>query len=191
MCLRKSEKKGGEKERMKKELFIIAALVSILGVMAIPLMASADTSVNIAITATGSEINITCNQTSWDAGTLAASETAQTAINWGQVTNDGGSEAVDVSIHGHDMTGGIVTWTLADDATPGDAIIGMQAGLDDADDLYDIVIKKSAAYNLLSNELATDASDNFGIKFYAPTVNVGNEAMTMGDNGVVLTGSID
>lgn len=174
-----------------KKLIVIAALAALVGVMAIPFVASAATSVNIAITATGSEINITCNQSSWDAGTLAASETAQTAINWGRVTNDGGSEAVDVSIHGHDMTGGAVTWTLADDATPGDGIIGMQAGQDDADDLFDIIIKKNAAYNLLANEIATDAYVDFGLKLLAPTANVGNEAMTMASSGLTLTGSID
>jgi hypothetical protein len=174
------------------KVLILTVVVSLMLVLAIPFgVATAATSVNIAITATGSEINITCNQTTWDAGTLSTSETAQTAINWGQVQNDGGSEAVDISIHGHDMTGGAVTWTLSDDGNAGDAIIGMAAGLDDADDLYDIVIKKNAAYNLLVNELATDATEDFGLKFFAPSANVGNEAMTMGSSGLTLTGSID
>jgi hypothetical protein len=178
------------RKEMRKWL-AIAVVGAILVTMAMPFLASAATSVNIAITATGSEINITCNQTSWDAGTLSASETNETAINWGQVENDGGSEAVDISIHGHDMTGGVVTWTLADDGNAGAATIGMKAGLDDADDLFDIVIKKTAAFNLLVDELATDATADFGLKLWAPTSGVGNEAMTMESSGLTLTGSID
>lgn len=174
---------------MKRALAILVVLAIIMAIGLVGIVQAGTTTVNIAITAQGSEISITCNQTDWDAGTLAASETAESGLSWGQVENDGGAEAVDISIRGYDMTGGAVTWTLSDDGNAGSGIIGMNAGLEGGS--YNIVIKKNASYNLLVDELATDATQNFGLQLKAPTAAVGNEAMTMASSGLLLTGLID
>ena len=151
----------------------------------------ASTTANITITATGSEVDISCNQTIWAIGTVQATQTYATTITWGLVTNDG-SEDVDVAISGDNMTGGAVVWVLSDDGNAGAGIIGMNAGLDDADDLYDIVIKRNTTFNLLVDELTgSGGTEAFGLQFKSPTSGVGNEAMTMINGGVWLTGSID
>lgn len=184
-----------------KKLIVVAIIMAMLAIMAFPLFSSAASVLYITITATGSEVSITCNQTAWNVGTVQASTTATTAINWARLTN-AGSEAVDVTIAGRSMknAGGTNTWTLANDASPGSAIFGMEAGLDDAGDLYDITIKNvGETLNKLVDELAPGNQD-FGLKFYAPTSTLGNDVMEMvgaggtaGDSprGLVLTGSID
>jgi hypothetical protein len=53
-----------------------------------------------------------------------------------------------------------VTWTLLDTATPGENIYGLKAGLDDADDTFDVIVKKTATYNTLVSNLAKDATQH-------------------------------
>jgi hypothetical protein len=65
------------------------------------------------------------------------------------------------------MTGG-GGWTLSDIAAPGANTCGMKAGLDDADDLYDVIIKKTSG-NQLAGNMAPSASQQWGIQLLAPT----------------------
>jgi len=55
----------------------------------------------------------------------------------------------------------------------------MYAGLDDADDNFDIIIKKTAAYNYLVENLVEDATQDWGIKLYMPTSVSNYEGQTM------------
>lgn len=172
---------------------IIVALVTIC-LIPMSVLATGGTTQNIAVTATGSEVNITCDQTTWEIGTVSASETVITGTgsNWGTITNNS-TEAVNVTIHGHDMTGSGVTWTLADDSVPGAATIGILFSKDDGDGVYDEgwtatnYVKKSTSYVEVATGLANAGTQLFGMKFFAPTSGVGNAAMTMGSSGVVLT----
>lgn len=174
-----------------RKMIVVAILVALVGVMAVPLMASAATFVNIGITATGSDISITCNRTDWAAGSLSPDEVAMTSDNdsWGLITNLT-SEAVDVSIHGHNMTGGAVTWTLSDTGAHGAGIVGMQFALHEA--AYAAIPVTPSA--LMINELPAVGGSNtqaFGLWIEAPSSGVGNEAMTMASSGLYLEATID
>lgn len=173
---------------MKKTIYLLGIGLLVLAAILIVAPAVASDEAQIAVTATGSEAAISLgSNTTFACGTLVADEVAQSGLAYFDVTNDG-SESVDITIHGHDMTGGAVTWTLADDGNNGDGIIGMYAGLDG--DAYNIIVKKSAAYNTLKAGLASSATQKFGLQLEAPSATVGNEAMTMASSGVILTATL-
>jgi len=71
------------------------------------------------------------------------------------------------------------TWDLADDATPGENIYGLYTGLDDADDLFDVIVRETATYNTLVSDLAEDATQAWGLKIYMPTSVSGYDAQQM------------
>jgi hypothetical protein len=75
--------------------------------------------------------------------------------------------AVDITIQGTDLTGGDDTWTLSDTATPGADTYGLKAGLEGGD--YTIIVKKSATYNTLKSNLASSATQKWGLKIWMPT----------------------
>lgn len=101
-------------------------------------------------------------------GILEVNTTSATAINFFTIENTG-SGAVDITVHATDLTGGNDTWDLSDTATPGENIYGLKAGLDDDDDLFDVVVRESEAYNELVNNLAESATQDWGLKLYMPT----------------------
>jgi len=114
-----------------------------------------------------------------DFGVLAEGATGETAINFFTVTNNSGY-AVNITISGTDLTGG-TAWTLSDTATPGTDTYGLKAGLDDADDQFDIIVKKSSPNYLVEN-LANSASQDWGLKIWAPTTFTGG-----GENAGAVT----
>jgi len=81
------------------------------------------------------------------------------------VTNGSGF-AINITIGGIDMTGGI-TWTLADDGSPGTNIYGLKAGLEGGS--YDIIVKKNTPYSALVSGLADSVTQRWGLKLYVPT----------------------
>lgn len=185
-------------------LVIILAVLSMLLVTSV--VSAVSTTATITITAQGSEVDIvvymhgTTDPAVWDAGTVGASDTPATTITTFVLTS-AGVEDVDVTIAGRSMKNptDTVTWTLSDTAAPGAATFGMKAGLDDADDLFDItILNVGEALNKLVDDLATGSQD-FGLKFWAPSSVLGNEVMEMvgaagnhddADRGLLLTGSI-
>lgn len=98
-------------------------------------------------------------------GAIETSHTYETGLDAYEIENSG-NVAIDISIGGTDMLGG-VTWTLSNDASIGTNIYGMKAGVEGGD--YTIVIDKSST-NLLKSDLAANAKQKFGLKFYAPSV---------------------
>jgi len=117
-----------------------------------------------------------------DFGILEVNTTGNTAINYFTIENIGNC-AVDVTIQGTNATGGDDTWELSDTATPGENIYGLYAGLDDDDDLFDVIVKKTATYNTLVSDLAEDATQDWGLKIYVPT-------SLSGYDGQEMTGTI-
>jgi hypothetical protein len=117
-----------------------------------------------------------------DFGILQVNTTGNTAINYFTIENTGNC-AVDVTIQGTDVTGGDDTWDLADNGSPSENIYSLYAGLDDVDDLFDIVVRETATYNTLVSDLIEDATQDWGLKFYMPT------SVTNYD-GQVMTGTI-
>jgi len=101
-------------------------------------------------------------------GILQVGTSSNTSISYFSINNTGNC-AVDVTIQGTDATGGDDTWTLSDTATAGENIYGLKAGLDDADDTFDVIVKKTATYNTLVSNLAEDATQDWGLKIWMPT----------------------
>jgi len=108
---------------------------------------------------------------------LSVNTTSATAINYFTITNTGNC-AVNVTAQGIDLTGGDDTWTLSDTATPNTNIYGLMAGLDDADDLFDIIVKKSTTNTLVTN-LGIGLTQSWGLKIYMPTSVVGCDYVPM------------
>ena len=98
-------------------------------------------------------------------GAVGPGSAMSTGLNYFTVTNNSGS-AVNITIGGTDITGG-TTWTLSDTATPGIATAGMKAGLDGG--AYNIIVKKTAPFNILKASLASSASQAWGLQLLAPT----------------------
>jgi hypothetical protein len=103
-----------------------------------------------------------------DFGLLEVNGTGSTAINYFTIENTGNCN-VDVTIHGTDATGGDDTWTLSDSASPGENIYGLYAGLDDDDDTFDVIVRKTETYNTLASDLAEEATQDWGLKAYMPS----------------------
>ena len=99
-------------------------------------------------------------------GVLEVNTTSTTTINYFTVTNTG-DLAVVVTMSCTNLTGGGKTWTLSDTATPLENVWGLQIGLDDADDLYDITIKNASVE--IVHPLAIGAHEHWGMKIYMPT----------------------
>ena len=124
-------------------------------------------------------LSFTVSPSTYGWGIVGASETPVTGLDYFTITNTGGV-AVDITIHGHDMTGSGTTWTLSDTATPGDGICGYLAGLEGGS--YTIIVKKNTTYNTLKSDLAASGTQKFGLELLTPTVNMGP--------GVQVTGTI-
>lgn len=96
------------------------------------------------------------------------------------VTNDG-TDTVDVSITSSDNWSGIgKTWTVSPTGTPGDASIGIWAGLD-SDTGYGTLVKTDEPGNILIFALGAGQHDHFGLLIYTCTSNGG---------GVVMSGTV-
>lgn len=98
-------------------------------------------------------------------GTVATGSTNNTGLDYFTITNNSGF-AVNITISGTDFTGG-TTWTLSDTAEPGADTLGLTAGLEGGS--YNIIIKKTAAYNTLKAGLASYTTQKWGFSLLMPT----------------------
>jgi methionine-rich copper-binding protein CopC len=102
---------------------------------------------------------------SYGFGIITESSTSSTGLTYFTLTNNS-SFAVTVSISATDMTG-TVDWTLSDTATPGVDTIGLKAGVEGGS--YNIIVKKTAAYNILVSSLSPSGTQRWGLQILAPT----------------------
>ena len=109
-------------------------------------------------------------------GSVVEGSTIETGFSAFSILNDG-TVPVDITVKGTDLLGG-TTWTLSDTATAGVNTYGLKVGLGS----YNIIVRKTAAYNTLVSDLAVGASQSFGIQFLAPT---------SFSDGVVKTGTLN
>jgi len=111
-------------------------------------------------------------------GIINVGGNSNTAINYFTVSNIG-TGSVDVEIQGTDFTGGDDTWTLSDNATVGVNIFGFKVGLDDGDDLFDIIVKKSSSTAFIDN-LLVSGNQSWGLQILMPSsvTNYDNQSMT-------------
>jgi len=110
-------------------------------------------------------------------GVLPVNTTSTTGLDYFTITNTGNC-AVDIVIYGTDLTGGDDTWDLADDATPGENIYALKAGLDGGD--YTIIVRETETYNTLKSNLAISATQDWGLKLWLPTSVTGYDSQQMG-----------
>jgi len=110
--------------------------------------------------------NISNSPGSYAFGTLDASSSYQTGLDYFTVTNNS-TYPVKISIRGSDMTGGSVNWTLSDNAMPGPDTYGLKAGLDGDGVSYNITVTKNN--NILIDNLADNISQRWGLELWSPT----------------------
>jgi hypothetical protein len=129
---------------------------------------------------------ITNTPNSKDFGILEVNTTSATSISYFTLNNTGNC-AVDITIQATNLTGGDDTWTLSGNATPGENIYGLYAGLDDADDNFDVVVNTTA--NAFVSSLAEATTQAWGLKLYMPTSVANYDAQQMSGN-ITLVASV-
>jgi hypothetical protein len=109
--------------------------------------------------------DITNTAGSYNFGTVAEGATPSTGLTNFTVTNNSGF-AINITISGTDLTGGNPR-TLSDTGTAGNMTCGLMAGLEGGS--YTIIVKKTATYNFLKQNLAADGFQRWGLQLRAPT----------------------
>jgi len=99
-------------------------------------------------------------------GIVGEGDTKATGLTHFTITNNS-AFAVDIAIKGTDLSNGPKTWDLADDGNPGTDIYALKAGLDGGS--YDIIVKKTEAYNPLKSELGAGLTQKWGLEIHMPT----------------------
>jgi hypothetical protein len=111
--------------------------------------------------------NMSNDKSSYNFGSVNLSGSSSSGLNYFTLTNNSGV-SINVNIYGTDMTaGGCTTMTLSDNATAGANTYGLNAGLNGGS--YSVVVKKTAPYNELKHELASSATQAWGLQFLSPT----------------------
>jgi hypothetical protein len=116
---------------------------------------------------------------------VALGGNASTGLTAFTVTNNGTGSTVTITIGGSNMTGGSTPWTLSSSATAGANQYYLEAGVSGGS--YNILVKPSAAYNVLVSTLANNATLQWGMMFFAPTSETDVTAKTA---TITLTGSV-
>jgi len=124
----------------------------------------------------GASPAITNTPDNYGFGILATSTNGSTTINYFTLNNTGNCP-VDITIQGTNLAGGDDTWTLSGTATPGENIYGLYAGLDDADDNFDIVVNATA--NAFVGDLPEATTQAWGLRLCMPTSLSGYNAQQM------------
>lgn len=151
---------------MKKVLGILIAFALL---MSVPLMVSAATTADIAVTATPQSISIEISPVEYDFQEVSESETPSTAESYFTVDNTSNivtDQAISVTT---DTWAGGVTWAHDDGGTPGVDTAGLTANQDGTWGVSDVIIKFNATHNLIVDDQAADTDYDLGIKLYAPT----------------------
>ena len=97
----------------------------------------------------------------WHLGTISANFTYQKDDF---VVTNNGTDPVNITISGSNMTGGI-PWILSPTADPGPDTYGLKAGLDGGS--FDIIVNGNG--NPLVNDLAGGGDQTWGLQLLAPT----------------------
>jgi hypothetical protein len=95
-----------------------------------------------------------------------------------------GTVAIDVAISGEDAVGGDDVWTLSDTGTPGSNTYGLFASINATS--YDIVVKKTATYNTLIENLGASNNQTWGLDLYLPTATTDYDGQAMGGNVTLM-----
>lgn len=112
-------------------------------------------------------------------GILDVNSTSNTTLDYFTVSNTGNC-AINVTIQATDFTGGGATWTLSDNATPGENTYGINAsvGGTGSETVYSI-IRKNPPYNTLTTSLDIGANVTWGLQLLMPTSVTGYNGQEM------------
>lgn len=110
--------------------------------------------------------DISNSPSSYAFGVLDESSSYTTGLDHFTVTNNS-AYSVTITIRGSDMTGGGVTWTLSDTATPGPDIYGLRAGVQGGS--YNVTVSKNSSNTTLISNLASGNSTKWGLELLSPT----------------------
>jgi|GEM_PF-5466315 len=125
----------------------------------------------VSITVTAEVVAITNTQATWGIGTVAVdavvyfSATGAQDDDYSQIENTG-SVAVDVEIQGTNIEGGDYDWTLA--AAAGSETYSLYANKQATPTVYDVEVKSSTYVDIATN-LAASGTNDWSMKFTAPT----------------------
>lgn len=150
---------------------IIVVILLVLSLVVIPVSsAMADTTADLAITATPSYIAIAGNESDYDFGTVAASSTTQTTTTKFGITNTSSIQTDQtISVTTTEWDGGVGgNWTHDDTATPGADTAGLKSNRGGTWGVGDVIVK-NAAPNYIYENCAASTSYGFGLQLLAPT----------------------
>ncbi len=143
---------------------LVAAMLFFSG--ATPVLAS--TTADVVINATGSFVSISVAPTVYDFGIGAVSAVANTTTVYFTATNTSSvATTTTIKVTG-DWTGSGTPWTASDTGAEGANTAGLWAYSPDTS-TWEVVIKKSAAFNNLVTAKAADTNFTFGIGLRYPT----------------------
>jgi len=157
---------GGKHMRSMKYLLGLLLVLGLIFSMSGNALASTTTA-DVTINATPSYISISNSPSTYAFGALAESATANTTTSYFTVTN-GSSVTTNTTIQvtGSTWTGG-TAWTHSDTATPGADTVGLKASKNTG--AYDVIVKASAAFEVLAPNQAATTNFQWELKIYAPT----------------------
>lgn len=160
----------GDKVRMRD--FVRVILILALVVILLPQVSvlATNPTVTITVTAEYCSPSISLNVSSWNVNSgdfVTQGSDYVSGLAYFRITNNSGG-AVTITISGTDMTGGGYTWDLDDGGSPGNMIYALKAGLSGGD--YTIIVRETATYNTLVASLEDEATQDFGLKIWTPTV---------------------
>lgn len=160
--------------RIVKELTAIRAIVALLLALipifvAIPQEALALTTADITVNATPAYVEISCNVSTYNFGTVAASSTTDTPSTSYLGITDSSTVQTDqtISVTGATWTGGN-PWTHDDLATPGAMTVGLKSNRGGAWGAGDVIVKNAAPDYIYENNAAGN-DYAFGLRLLAPT----------------------
>jgi hypothetical protein len=109
------------------------------------------------------QVDISNTPSKWSLGIISANSTYQTDLDHFTVTNNG-TEPVNITISGSNMTGGI-PWTLSPTADPGPDTYGLRAGLEGGS--YNVTVNETDT--ILIGNLTDNSTQRWGLEFLSPT----------------------
>lgn len=154
-----------------KAIRVILTFLLVFGVlMAMPAQGVlAATTADISVNATPAFVGISCNVSTYNFGTVAASSTTNTSTSYFGITNSSTVQTDQtISVTTASWSGG-PGWTHNDSGTPGDNATAIKANKAGSWGTGDVIVKNAAPNYIAENQTAT-TDYAFGLGLWAPTV---------------------
>jgi hypothetical protein len=149
-------------------LVVLAVAIALLPVSPMfTLEALAATTADVTVNATPAYIAITNAPATYNFGVVQTSTNYSAPQNTFTITNTSTvTTNITIGTNGNDWTGG-VGWTHSDTATAGADTAGLTSSNNTG--AYDVIVKKSAAYNKLATDLPALTNTGWELKLVAPS----------------------